>query len=420
MAAGSLLDTRLTTAFAGLIAVTPFLLIHARGVAEGLFGAIAVIHVLRCARDRDFSGFRQPWVVAGLAYWAWLVLSTLVNRGTTEQLIGALAWGRMPITVLALSTWVLAAAEARRWLFWGTGLSLAWVALEIWLQLLFGRGILGFRRWPAGELPGPFTRPRAGHYLGFAMWGPVIATAGGLLARKDVLMRLGGGLVLGLAVATVIFAGQRMPVAFTLLGLLVAGVLLPAMRLPVAAAIGAGTVALVASSFVAPGAFHRIAVQFFQQVANFKDTHYGQILARGLEMVRQHPVLGLGEGGFQTYCREPVYHVGWVAGSDGGGAAICVTHAHNHYLQALTDGGIPGLLLFAAMAVLVVLAAGRGLLRAPTPLRVGLFLGAALPFWPLASGTAFTNMPIAGVWLLMAGWALAEARAADPPREHAS
>lgn len=413
---GALAGTRLDSVAAAVVAATPLLLIHARGVAEGVFGVLAAAFVLRCVLERDFSAFRQGWVMAGLGFWAWLVLTTLVTGGSTEQLVGALAWGRMPLAVLALSAWVLAEPQARRWLFYGTGIAVAWVALEVWLQLIFGRGILGFRRWGAGELPGPFTRPRAGPYLSFALWGPVIGFAGAWVARREALWRAAGWALLAFALATVVFVGQRMPVAFTLLGLLIAAALIRPLRLPAIAAIGAGAAALAVSSVVAPSAFHRIAVQFFRQLQGFPDSHYGQILARGLEMARQHPWTGLGQAGFQTYCPVPAYHVGWVPGSDGGGAGICVTHAHNHYLQALTDGGWPGLALFAAMAVLFVLAAGRGLLRAPSPLRVGVFIAAVLPLWPLTSGNAFTNMPMAGVWLLMAGWALAEARAAGETR----
>jgi O-antigen ligase len=396
-------------------ALLPLLLVHARGVAEGVFALIAVGFVLRCALLRDWSAFRQAWVVAALAYWAWLVCTTLLAGSGTERVIAALAWGRVPIAVLALSAWVLAEARARRWMFLGTGIAVVWVVLEVWLQLILGRGILGFRRWPAGELPGPFTRPRAGPFLVMGMWAPLIGTAGGWLADAEARRRLGGWALLAFALATMVFVGQRIPLVFSVFGLLIAAALLPTLRLPGIAAIGAGAAALALSSVVAPNAFHRLVIQFSSQLARFPESHYGQILARGLEMARQHPLTGLGEAGFQVNCRDPAYHLGWVAGSDGGGAAMCVTHAHNHYLQALTDAGFPGLLIFAAMALLLVLAAGRGLLREPRPLRVGLFVAAFLPLWPIMSSYNFTSLPMAGVWMLMAGWALAEARAAAPP-----
>ncbi|WP_372618191.1 O-antigen ligase family protein [Falsiroseomonas sp.] len=396
-------------------ALLPLLLIHARGVAEGVFAVLALGFVLRCALLRDWSAFRQAWVVVALVYWAWLVFVTVLAGPEAERVVAALAWGRVPLAVLALSAWVLAEERARRWLFWGTGIAVLWVVLEVWLQLIVGRGIRGMRRWPAGELPGPFTRPRAGPFLVMGMWAPLIGTAGGWLASAEARQRAAGWALLAFGLATMVFVGQRIPLVFSVFGLLIAAALLPTLRLPAIAAIGAGAAALAVSSVVAPNAFHRLVVQFSSQLARFPESHYGQILARGLEMARQHPLTGLGEAGFQFNCRDPAYHVGWEAGSDGGGAGMCVTHAHNHYLQALTDAGVPGMLLFAAMAVLLLLAAGRGLLREPRPLRVGLFVAAFLPLWPVASSYNFTSLPMAGVWMVMAGWALAEARAAAPP-----
>ena len=59
-------------------ALLPLLLIHARGVAEGVFAVLALGFVLRCALQRDWSAFRQAWVLAALAYWAWLVFVTVL------------------------------------------------------------------------------------------------------------------------------------------------------------------------------------------------------------------------------------------------------------------------------------------------------------------------------------------------------
>jgi O-antigen ligase len=350
-------------------------------------------------------------VVAALGFWAWLVLATLLVGAGADRLLKALAWGRIPIFLLALATWILAEPQARRWLMAGFAAAIGWVVVEVWLQLLVGRGLRGFRRWPTGELPGPFVRPRAGPFLAFGMWPPLLALAGPWLARPERAWRAAAWLILALALATLVFVGQRIPLVFGVFGLLIAAALLPALRLPALAALGAGAGALAISSVVAPAAFHRLVVQFSSQLAGFPDSHYGQILARALEMARQHPWLGLGESAFEAHCRDAAFHVGWVAGSDGGGAAICVTHAHNHYLQALTDAGWPGLLLFAAMALLLVLRLARGLLGSPRPLGVALFIGALLPLWPIASSYSFGTLPNLGLWLLMAGWGLAESTA---------
>lgn len=406
------LDRHGTRAAVIAVALLPLLLIFARPVAHGVIAAVALGFVLRCTLARDFSSAWQGWFLAALGYWAWLVVSTLAAGAETERIMAALAWIRLPLAVLALGSWVLADAEARRWLLHGTGLAVLVVAVEVWLQLLFGRGITGAKRWLGAELTGPFDRPRAGPYLVMAMWAPLFAAAGPWLARPDLMRRIAAWALFALALATLVFIGQRIAFVYGVFGLMIAALLLPTMRRPVIAALLAGGLVLAAASVVAPAAFNRLVVQFSQQLLTFPESHYGQILARALEMARRHPVLGLGESSFEANCRDPAFHVGWAPGSDGGGAGICTTHAHNHYLQALVDAGWPGLLMFTAMIALLLLVLGRGLLRRPEPLGVALFIATFLPMWPVASSANFASLPWAGLWMLAAGWGLAEARAA--------
>jgi hypothetical protein len=43
-------------------------------------------------------------------------------------------------------------------------------------------------------------------------------------------------------------------------------------------------------------------------------------------------------------------------------------------------------------------------------LRAALFAAAVIQFWPIASTTGFTSMPVGGWSFLLLGWGLAEAR----------
>ncbi len=90
---------------------------------------------------------------------------------------------------------------------------------------------------------------------------------------------------------------------------------------------------------------------------------------------------------------------------------MCVQHPHNHYMQALVESGWPGLVLFSALVLAWLQALGRGLWRAPTPLRVGLFVAALLHEWPIASTSAFSSMPLSGWFFVLLGLGLAETRA---------
>jgi O-antigen ligase len=152
--------------------------------------------------------------------------------------------------------------------------------------------------------------------------------------------------------------------------------------------------------------------KFSSQLEHFAVSPYGQLYARAWEVGRQNPVTGMGFDGFNTGCRLPEYFRPTFDGSqpDGGGAKICWVHPHNHYLQALDDGGFIGLVLFSAMGIAWLVQLGRGLGRDPDPLRVGLFAIVCAQVWPIQSTSAFTSMPLGGWFFLMLGWAMAEAR----------
>jgi O-antigen ligase len=220
--------------------------------------------------------------------------------------------------------------------------------------------------------------------------------------------------VLALAGAAIgVLFGQRMPVLLMGLGFAVSALLLPRLRTLTLGA-GVAILALVAASpVVSPQAAHRLVTQFTHQMETFPQTEYGLIAARALAMVEQHPVTGLGFDAFRTGCADPRYFHGW-NGGDGGGAAMCVQHPHNHYLEAATDAGLPGLVLFCALVLAWLAALGRGLWRHPDPLRVGLFVAVLLQEWPIASTSDFVNMPLGGWFFLLLGFGLAEARAARP------
>lgn len=385
-----------------LVLALPFMLIHARVAAEAMFAGLAVLMLIRTALHRDLTPYRQPWVVLAFAYWAWLVLVSLL-QGAWPQVVRALVWGRIPLAVLALSNWLLADARMRRWLLYSTGLASAWITLECWLQVVFGRGLMGQGRFGAGQLMGPFPKPRAGPML-LRLMLPALVWASAAGGRWAALA------LPSLALATLALIGQRMPFIEAIAVLVLVALLLPRLRLPMLLALAAGGAALAAGVLVAPEVAWRMSGQFLDQLANFPNSHYGQIYARALAIGLEHPWTGLGFDAFRIHCEDPRYFRGWVPGSDGGGAAICVPHPHNHYLEALSDAGFPGLLLFGALAIAWLVPLARGLRQRPDPVRLGLLAAALVTLFPVAGTTAFTVMPTGGAFFLLLGWGLAAAR----------
>lgn len=402
----------------GAVLFTPLLLLHAHGIAEMAIAIADLCFLARSALTRDWAWVRTPWLLVGWAWWGWLVICSLpiqgldVGEGHARSLIQAVVLVRFLIFVAAMEHAIFRASDARRWLYWTVAASAAYIAIHAVFQFFTGYNFYGEPRGGDGELTGPFGKPRAGPPFVRILFPAIIPWAAAILTRPGMRPLMGAWLVLIGGVAVALLIGQRMPFLLTCLGLAVIGVLLPRLRWGVLVAAVTLVALLVASPIVAPRAHYRLVEKFSSQMAHFSVSQYGELYARAVEIAVQNPITGLGAEGFRTGCFNPRYFRPSFDGSvaDGGGAKICWNHPHNYYLEALVNGGFPGLILFSALGFSWLAALGRGLWRQPDPLRVALFAAAVIQLWPIASSTSFTSMPVGGWSFLLLGWGLAEAR----------
>jgi hypothetical protein len=402
----------------GAVLLTPLLLLHAHGIAEVAIGVADLCFLARSAITRDWVWTRTPWLLIGWTWWLWVVFCSLpipvlaLGQGGAASLTQAMVLGRFLIFVAAMEHAILRGPDARRWLYWVVAASAAYIAAHAVFQFITGYNFYGEPRGGDGELTGPFGKPRAGPPFARMLFPALIPWVAAIFAQPGMRHMVQAWLVLIGGVCVSLLIGQRMPFLLTVLGLVVIGVLLPRLRWGVLAAGIAMAVLLAASPIVAPAAHYRLVEKFSNQMEHFATSDYGELYARALEIGVQNPVTGLGSEGFRTGCPNPRYFRPSFDSSvaDGGGAKECWHHPHNYYLEALDNGGFPGLILFCTLGLAWLTALGRGLWRQPDPLRAALFAAAVIQLWPIASSTGFTSMPVGGWSFLLLGWGLAEAR----------
>jgi len=400
------------------VMLLPLLLLHAHGVAEVAIGVVDLCFLARCALTREWAWLRTRWVWFAAAWWGWLVICSLpipafpLGEGGPRSLVQAMATVRFLLLVVALEWLVLRTPEARRWIYRLVAASAVWIGLNSVIQDIFGRNLIGWPPGPEGVLTGPFGTPRAGPPMARIIIPAVLPPVASLLHHRDQRASAGAYALLLGGVVIMVLIGQRMPLVLTLFGLLIVAFLIRRLRPLVLTAAIAGALLLAASPIVAPSAYYRLVDKFSTQMEHFAISPYGQLYARAWQVALKNPITGMGFDGFGTGCPRPAYFRPSFDGSqpDGGGAVICWDHPHNHYLQALDDGGFVGLALFSAMAVAWLLPLGRGLWRDPQPRRVALFAAIFIQLWPIQSTTAFTSMPVGGWFFLLLGWGLAESR----------
>jgi O-antigen ligase len=405
---------------AALIAtlLTVPMLLHAHAFAEATMGIASACFLIRSVLTRDWQWLRTPWFAIGVAWWAWVVVCSAplpqagMGLGGTNSLVQALATLRFLLFVAALEYAALRGPGARLWLRALIVVSTIYIAIHSLFQSVTGYNLYGQRRGGEGELTGPFGKPRAGPPESRILFPALVPPVAALLARKRWGSTLGAFGLLLAGIGIMVLIGQRMPLLLTLLGLLVTALLLPRLRPVVLAACAAGAILLAATVVISPPAYYRLVLKFSDQMDHFATSAYGEIYVRALEIGRQHPIFGRGYDGFRTGCPMPRYFRPTMDGriADGGGTRNCAAHPHNFYMEALDNGGIPGLVLFAGLALAWLWPLGSGLWTKPDPLRVGLFASVFIQLWPIASTSAFTSMPMGGWFFLLLGWGLAEAR----------
>jgi hypothetical protein len=403
-----------------LIAVllTPLLLLHAHGIAEAAIGIAGLCFLARSALQRDWSWLRTRWLLAGLAWWGWLVVCSLpiaalgLGEGGRHSLVQALVTGRFLLFAAALEHAILRAKPVRQWLFGLLAASVLYIEAQSLIQWLFGRNLYGDKAAWGDVLTGPFDKPRAAAPLARILLPILIPVLARQSVRPGVTPKLAAMGLLLVALAILILIGQTVPVVLAGFGLAVAGLLLPRLRPAVLATALAAGVLIASLPVISPPTYGRLVVRAAHISENFATSQYGELYARALEIGRRNPLTGLGFDGFGTGCPQPTYFRPSFDHSlpDGGGAQVCWDHPHNFYFQALDDGGVPGLALFCVLAVNWLAPLARGLWRNPDPLRVGLFATIFVQLWPVQSTTAFTSMPMGGWFFLLLGWALAESR----------
>jgi O-antigen ligase len=403
------------------VLLLPLVLLHVKVAAEALVALLDLGFLLRCLLRHRWQWLRRGWVPVGGAWWLWLLFCSVpgIGIGGWPSLLQAIAAVRFLLLVAALEQWLLCESRWQRRLQAMLTASALYIDLNCALQLVAGVNMWGLPRFADGSLSGPFAKPRAGAPASRLLFPVLLPPVSRLLARHRPSATLGAAALAIGGVGTIVLIGQRMPLLLTLLGMVLSGLLLPRLRRLLLVCLVAGAALLAATPVISPPTWHRLVTKFTYQMEIFPDTDYGLLYARAAVITLRHPLFGRGFDGFRNACPDMHNWIAFPAAKlnfwDGGGASICNIHPHNHYLQAATDAGLPGLVLFVALVAAWVRSLARGLWSKPEPLRVGLLIAVVLELWPIASTSGSYDIDIMGFMYLMLGFGLALAPARQSP-----
>jgi O-antigen ligase len=403
----------------GATLLVPLGLLHAFVLAEICIAVTDILFLIEMFRCNNFQWARQPWFIVAMLWWGWTLICALPLPslglhafGFIESTVQVLVIIRLIIFIAALQSWVLTTPRSRYGLWVIIALSALWIGIESWQQLLTGHNIFGNPRFGDGALTGPFRKPRAGDLYGHILFIGLLPPLAAMIAKPGRAWQIASVLLAILGVATSVFIGQRMGNIFTFLGLFTAAVLMRELRRPALIAAAAAALLIILTPLIAPQTHQKLVGETSRQVAHYSTSPYGELETRAIAMGEASPITGWGYNGFREYCPQDRFSAGIPAlgiASTTLALGACNLHPHNYYLQALTDAGIPGFVLFCLLSLLWLWAMFRGLWPEKNPVRTGLFIAVFTFLWPLASTDEFPTLYLPGWLFLILGLGLAYA-----------
>lgn len=311
-------------------------------LAQSALGISLFLFIVICLRDR-FQPFVSPlkWVWLFIAlYVGWLLLACLVGATPLRSvLIAKEEWLflAMPITV-----YLGVSEKSRQLLATAFAIAVGVVSLYGISQALTGLALFKF---VDGKLTSVPILDVAGNFNNCMTFGNYSVTAGSFLialglanrdesGRRRVLFSVAGLLAIIVAILTL----RRGAIAASVITLILLAILLRSRLRWLVAAL---TVAAVAVIIAVPGLQGRFGEQVSRDMSADYQGSRTYIWTRSLDIVRTHPVFGVGQGNFydEYVARLPVDITD----------NRKLTHAHNDFINVAAIAGIPGALFFVGI-----------------------------------------------------------------------
>ena len=400
-----------------LFGLMPAALLLARGAAEVIMAVIGLSFLWVTIAERRWNNLTERTIAILLV--TWLLLNLVISPLALEPMVSysrSLLWLRFVIFFAAASTWLLRSRKDLRILLVLWSVTLALAMLDGYVQFATGTSLSG-NVMQTARLTGPLDRPNIGIFtarIGFPLLGMAFLLVGSRRLQTGRLLAITGFAVI--AFVFIILTGERTAAVLTMMsviaGAAIVVLLVPGWRLygfMLAAAVPAGLLGLFALS---RDVQIRVS-QFWQDVSHFWSSPYGKIYHAAFEIWKHNPVTGAGLKGFQNACETQL-----PSAMDG----ACYPHAHNIYLEWLSESGLLGLacfLLFVAVLAFLVL---RLVMTRPDRRLIGAALcgGLIVTLFPVAATQSFfSNWPAMLAWTTLSAVAgithIAQKDAPDRP-----
>jgi O-antigen ligase len=378
-----------------VLALMPLFLAISRAGADIALSVIAIIFILHSFINRKWDWLKSNDVCLLLIFWFYLCCQSFFLTDQTISL-RMIVWIRFIVFYAALSHWLLVDRQSIQFVALAAIPIIALLVIDSYWQYLTGISLSG-REYPhPHRIGGPMSHPNIANLLlktTVPLCGIWVIYAANLRQRK--LAQFALAVFILLLVSLVIVSGERSAALLMLLSMLIIATTFfltkPASRKYVVLStllfVGMYLVLLSTQTVV-----HARSSQLVHQVFTLMDTVYGQLFQAAFYLWTHNPFFGIGTSQFLSQCQ---------VAAEALSLNYCDVHAHNIYLQLLSETGLVGFVLFIVAMVSVVRTSFRHI-AAPVFLKSPLIFSIAtfcILLWPvIITQSLFTNWPAILFW----------------------
>lgn len=381
----------------------PVFIIVGRSPLDIAASTIAICFLIHSIYWRDFNWLKTTWVQATLLLWVFMMLNSFQAHDVTQALSRSLPFIRYPLFAIAVSYWILRDREDIKLFIYIFIATIAFSTIDGLFEFIFGFDFSGRAQLP-GRLSGPFEVSTLGIYLA-KLGVPLLLAFYALLPKENKTAHYGLFAFSFLVLFIIAVSGERMALLLTLFSLFLITLMVKKYRVYM---MGAFIIALISfSAFVTfnKAFYDRIYVSTvgeLQSDPNKSNAYKGQLDA-AIDIIRDHPILGVGADNYRFVCKFPKYDpLATEAFSR------CLIHPHHVYLETWVNNGLIGLLLLCFIFYQwIKLFIQHRPDKTMDILMLSGSLGVLLFIWPLSVGMSiYANFN--GIWFwMMVGFTLA-------------
>jgi O-antigen ligase len=321
-------------------------------IALGVAVVLFVVQLIRTKPNLTISPLRHIWLLMVL-YVGWMVIASILNDNAATSLVEI----REGWLFLAVPAGVLVMQNQRDRRCILNAFIVALIVAALYGVLQYFTGLSLFKTHAAAEMPFGGFRAQGGfsHALTYGNYISVAAVTLLTLAlhRQSDLPLLWSTLavVVGLlAVIATVLSFSRGPIIGLILSLVIIAALLRSRKALAALAVG-GLVCAVLIWQVPYMADRFTTGAIVERDGNYQRSRR-YIWSHTIEIIRQHPVIGVGPANFRDHYRATI--------PEESVPEFVVPHAHNDLLQVTVEGGLPAAVLWLGLWLAILTVAWRG------------------------------------------------------------